>query len=90
MCAIHLKVGPLSGVVKEALLFSYDLACEGTLLAGSSLIIEEIPIRIHCPACGCEGKPTSGQCLYCARCGNSSCRVVSGAELEITALELET
>ena len=41
---------------KEALLFSYDLACEGTSLEGSSLIIEEIPIRIHCPACGREGR----------------------------------
>ncbi|MGC2658972.1 MAG: hydrogenase maturation nickel metallochaperone HypA, partial [Bryobacteraceae bacterium] len=44
VCAVHLRLGPLSGVVKDALMFSYDLACEGTLLEGSRLIIEEVPI----------------------------------------------
>ena len=43
VCAVHLKLGGLSGVVRDALLFSYELACEGTSLHGSSLIIEETP-----------------------------------------------
>lgn len=88
--AVHLKLGPLSGVVKEALLFSYELACEGTSLEGSSLMIEEIPIRVHCFACGVEGDPISKQRLHCATCGGSACRVVKGDELELAALELQT
>jgi hydrogenase nickel incorporation protein HypA/HybF len=88
VCAVYLKLGPLSGVVRDALLFSYEVACEGTSLEGSSLIIEEIPIRIHCEICGTEGDPVSGQCLHCARCGNSSCHVIAGDELDLTALEL--
>ena len=43
VAAVHLRLGPLSGVAKEALLFSYDLACEGTRLEGSRLAIEEAP-----------------------------------------------
>jgi Zn finger protein HypA/HybF involved in hydrogenase expression len=39
--AVHLQLGPLSGVAREALLFSYGLACEGTAAEGSSLVIEE-------------------------------------------------
>ena len=39
--AIHLRLGPLSGVSKEALLFSYPFACEGTSLEGSRLAIHE-------------------------------------------------
>ena len=35
--ALHLKLGPLSGVVKDALLFSFEVACIGTMLEGSSL-----------------------------------------------------
>ncbi len=88
--AVHLKLGPLSGVVRAALEFSYGLACEGTSLEGSNLIIEEIPIRIYCPACSSEGDPVSLHCLYCARCGMQACRLVQGAELELAALELET
>ena len=40
---VHLRMGPLSGVAKEALLFSYDIACEGTRLQGSTLKIEDMP-----------------------------------------------
>ena len=39
--ALHLKLGHLSGVVKEALTFSYEIACQGTSLEGSQLVIEE-------------------------------------------------
>uniref|UniRef100_Q01S86 Zn finger protein HypA/HybF (Possibly regulating hydrogenase expression)-like protein n=1 Tax=Solibacter usitatus (strain Ellin6076) TaxID=234267 RepID=Q01S86_SOLUE len=39
--AVHLKLGALSGVVKEALLFSWDLACEESPVAGARLEIEE-------------------------------------------------
>jgi hydrogenase nickel incorporation protein HypA/HybF len=35
VAAVQVKIGPLSGVVKDALLFSYGIACEGTPLAGS-------------------------------------------------------
>ena len=87
--AVHLKLGPLSGVVRDALMFSYELACEGTSLEGSSLIIEEIPIAIYCSACEALGNPISINHLHCASCGASSCRVVTGAELELTALELQ-
>lgn len=38
---VHLKVGALSGVVKDALLFSWDLACGDTPIAGATLAIEE-------------------------------------------------
>ncbi len=87
MCSVYLKLGPLSGVVKEALLFSYELACEGTLLEGSSLIIEEMPVRLDCERCGREGDAVSFQCLLCAECGFPG-RIVSGTELEMFALEM--
>jgi hydrogenase nickel incorporation protein HypA/HybF len=49
--AIHLKLGVMSGVVKETLLSCYELACEGTPLAGSRLLVDEIPVLVFCPAC---------------------------------------
>jgi len=39
--AIHLQLGPLAGVAREALLFSFGLACEGTPVEGSRLCIED-------------------------------------------------
>ena len=49
--AVHLKLGVLAGVVKDALLSSYEMACEGTGLQGSRLVIEEIPVVVYCPGC---------------------------------------
>lgn len=47
--AVHLKLGPLSGVVRDALLSAYEMAREGTALEGSRLVIEEVPIMVLCP-----------------------------------------
>lgn len=43
--AVHLRVGLMSGLVQEALQSSYTFACEGTALAGSRLVIEEVEGR---------------------------------------------
>lgn len=39
--ALHLRVGSLSGVVRDALLFSFDVAAAGTLIEGAALKVEE-------------------------------------------------
>ncbi len=90
VCSVHVRLGPLSGVVKEALLFSYEVASEGTPLAGSSLVIEDVPLVIECPKCQAERSPVSLQRLQCAVCGTPAARVLQGAELEVFALELST
>jgi hydrogenase nickel incorporation protein HypA/HybF len=89
VCAIHLKLGELSGVVKEALLFSYEVACEGTPLEGSRLVIEEVPVVVYCPACRVETTLASVQQFCCAQCLAPTAEVVKGKELEVVALEIE-
>ena len=54
VAAVHLKLGPLSGVVKEALLGAFELAREGSALADSTLIVEEVAVTAYCPACAVE------------------------------------
>jgi hydrogenase nickel incorporation protein HypA/HybF len=87
--AIHLKLGTLSGVVKEALLFSYDLACEGTALEGSHLVIEEVPTVVYCPMCQAERTLVSVQRFCCPVCDTPASDVVHGKELEVVALEIQ-
>jgi len=89
VCAIHLKLGPLSGVVREALLFSYDVACEGTPLEGSRLVIEDVPVVVFCAECSAEQTLASVQRFFCPTCGTPTSQVVRGKELEVTALEIE-
>ncbi len=87
--AVHLKLGPLSGVVKEALLFSYEVACQGTPLEGSQLIIEDVPVVVYCPTCQAERSPASLQQFCCSVCDTPTPEVLQGKELEVVALEIQ-
>lgn len=85
---VHLQLGKLSGVVREALLFSYELACEGTMLAGSVLEIEEVQATVFCRKCDAEQTLVSIQDFSCPICHMPTSEVVQGRELLITGLEL--
>lgn len=87
--AVYLKLGPLSGVVKDALLFSYEVASNGTMLEGSRLVIEEVPVVIYCSDCQKEQMLESIQRFCCPVCGTLSSDVVRGRELEFVAMEIE-
>ena len=86
--AIHLRLGQLSGVVKQALLSSYEVACESTPLEGSQLLIEEIPVEVFCPKCEQPRLVDSIQWFCCPECGTPTPTVLHGKELEVVALEL--
>ena len=88
MEAVHVKIGALSGVDKDALEFSYGIACEGTPLRGSRLIMQQVPIAIFCPTCRLERIVRSPQELCCPECQSPAFDVRSGRELDITALEI--
>jgi len=87
--AVHLKLGALSGVVKEALLSAYELARDDTPLQGSRLVIEEVPVVVLCPNCKLPRPVSSVQLFCCAECGTPSSEIVHGKELEVVALEIE-
>ena len=87
--AIHLRLGKLSGVVKEALLSSYEIACHATPLEGSQLLIEEIPVEVFCPKCELPRLVTSIQWICCPECGTATPKVLRGKELEVVALEIK-
>jgi hydrogenase nickel incorporation protein HypA/HybF len=89
VAAIHLKLGRLSGVVEEALRSAFEMAREGTSLAQSELVIENVPLVVHCAACNADGSPGSLLMLCCPTCGKPAEEVVSGRELEVFALEME-
>jgi hydrogenase nickel incorporation protein HypA/HybF len=86
--AVHLRLGPLSGVEKESLLFSYGLAIEGTPLEGSRLLIEDSPVMVFCTACQTCRPIRSLQSFCCSTCDTPATDVVQGRELEVVALEI--
>ena len=88
VCAVHIRLGALSGVVRDALLFSWDVATSNTLAEGSTLHIEEVPLVVFCDRCAAERRPRAGSGLLCPECGRASPRIVSGRELQLVAMEV--
>jgi hydrogenase nickel incorporation protein HypA/HybF len=87
--AIHVKLGQLSGVVKEALLAAYEFARTDSRFSDSQLVIEDVPILLYCETCNADRLAVSLQSLRCMECGTPSDQVVQGRELELAALEID-
>ena len=87
--AVHLRLGLLSGVVKDALLSSYEMACEDTPLQGSRLVVEEVPVLVFCRQCDAQRPVHSTQMFCCSECGTPTGEVVQGKELLVVGLEVE-
>lgn len=84
--SVQLEVGELSGVVADSLLFCFDLATEGTDLAGARLEITNRPGRCSCGACGGEFAP-DGPIMLCG-CGSADVTVLAGQELTIASVRV--
>jgi len=86
---VRVRLGALSGVVRGALEFSYEIAAAGTMLAGSTLVVRELPVTIYCAACEEGRELPSIQRFCCPQCGAASGDVRQGRELEIESLEID-
>jgi hydrogenase nickel incorporation protein HypA/HybF len=86
---VRLRVGALAAVVEDSLQFCYGIATEGTLLEGSKLLVQILPVVMHCAACGADGEIESLQSFTCPHCGEPVSDLRQGRELEIESFEIE-
>jgi hydrogenase nickel incorporation protein HypA/HybF len=89
VCAIHVRLGGLAGIVKDALLSAFELAREASPLQNSRLVVEDVPVIVYCDRCRAERPIDSVQSFRCSSCGSPPAELISGKELEISALEIE-
>jgi hydrogenase nickel incorporation protein HypA/HybF len=86
---VFLKIGKLSGVVKDALNFSFEIATQDTKLAGATLEIEELAVIVHCDKCNTDSELGNPPMFYCKDCGESTANILQGKEMEIVSVEIE-
>ncbi len=86
---VRLRVGALASVVEDSLQFCWELATEGTPLAGAALVINTLPVVVHCDACGADSVIAGVQSFRCPRCGEIAADLRQGRELEIESIELD-
>jgi hydrogenase nickel incorporation protein HypA/HybF len=86
--SLRLRLGPLAGVIREALLSAYEMAREGTDFAACQLVIEDVPVMIHCRTCNADHPVPPPWQLICPACGRGEVDLVSGRELDLAAMEI--
>ena len=86
---VRLRVGALASVIPESLEFCWGIASEGTPLEGSKLVVNLLPVVIHCVPCGQDAELEGVQSFRCPRCGEPCSDMRQGRELEIDSIEIE-
>ena len=79
---ITMRVGLATGVVPKYLHMYYPEVCEGTLLEGSELKGEEVPLEVFCKNCGEVFEPSKTGDV-CPECFMKEYEVLHGEELVI-------
>lgn len=87
ICALRVRVGPLSGVVVEALRFAFEALSPETCAAGARLDVEETAPAFHCPRCGADYETPVGA-YQCPGCGAADGELRGGNELELVSIEV--
>lgn len=87
VCALRVRVGPLSGVVIDALRFAFEALAPGTPAEGARLDIEETVPLFHCPRCAADYETPVGSYL-CPSCGSGDGELRGGNELELVSIEV--
>ena len=86
---IRVRIGPLAGVVPELLATAFPLAAAGSRMEHAALEFTHAPIQVRCQTCGAETEAAINR-LICGACGDWHTQIISGDELLLESVELET
>lgn len=86
---IYVCVGPLSGVEGPLMQNAFPIAAAGTVADRARLHVEAAPIRVRCQECGEESDVAVNR-LVCEHCGDWRTNLISGDELLLRRVILDT
>ena len=89
--SVSVSIGAMSGVFKDSIEFCYPLVAEGSILHGSDLIIEDIPVKIMCKSCQIESELENIKNILfsCPKCNSTEIKVIAGKDFKLTSMEIE-
>ncbi len=86
---VRLRIGALAAIIEDSLQFCWELATEGSPLAGAKLVVNTLPVVIHCANCGADSELDGVQSFRCPRCNEPAADLRQGRELEIESIEID-
>ena len=86
---VELEVGVLSGVEPDLLQHAWPIASAGTVADEAELVIQTRDVTLECTSCGAHTDAPPNR-LVCGQCGDARTRIVTGEEMTLMRVELET
>ncbi len=86
--AVTIRVGELSAIETDALLFAFDIVKAKTLLNSAELKIEIVEGKAVCNSCGTEF-PMHHFATSCPNCGSYQISITEGKEMKVVSYDLE-
>ena len=87
---VHLKIGRLSGIITDSLMFAFEaMKHEHPLLLSAEIVINEIPLVYECNECNHTFETEDIYFPDCPKCKSCNLNIISGEEQHIENVEVE-
>jgi hydrogenase nickel incorporation protein HypA/HybF len=86
--SVQVRVGRLTGISPDALLFYFEALRGESIGEQCDLVVAQPPLRARCEACHREQEFTDWE-WECAMCKSGPLLYLNGSELELEAIEVE-
>ncbi len=80
---VKVRVGEVFHLIKDSVLFHYELITKGTELEGVALDLQEDHVDVECNDCHKIGPVQDHHLLMCSHCQSLNVRPVKGTEIYI-------
>lgn len=79
---IGVRAGVLHRLVDDSFQMAFDAVAAGTVADGAAVVLEQVPVDLHCDGCGQE-RETDQQMDSCPACGSTSVSNRNGDEFTL-------
>lgn len=86
---IVVQIGKTSGVMPYYMYKYYPEAVKGTILEGTQLVCEEVPVKALCEECGAEYLPVRENNYLCPECGGRKAHIIEGKGVTLKNIVVE-
>ncbi len=84
---MNLRIGKFASVVEDSLRFCFGIIVKDTPLEDTELVIENVPVLVHCNQCDFEWE-VDDPIFKCPECKGTDLDMLSGREIDIESIEL--
>jgi hydrogenase nickel incorporation protein HypA/HybF len=86
--SVKVRVGKLSNILPDSLLFCFEAITKESDFEKTKLIIDIIPVTIECKDCNALTE-TNDYVFCCPSCNSTNINVIGGNDLNIKEIEIE-